>query len=82
MAVIMFFIDVELALLALAIVPMLALLVYALHGRMKTAWMNTRTSIGALTAKVAESVAGIKVTQSFAAKTRTRPSSWRATGGT
>ncbi len=30
--------------------------------------MNTRRSVGALTAKVAESVAGMKVTQSFAAE--------------
>lgn len=67
-AVIMFFINVELAVVALSIVPMLILLVYALHGRMKRAWMNTRRSVGALTAKVAESVAGMKVTQSFAAE--------------
>ncbi len=67
-AIIMFYINVELALLALSIVPMLFLLVYALHGRMKTAWMDTRRSVGALTAKVAESVAGMKITQSFAAE--------------
>ena len=54
--------------IALSIVPMLALLVYLLHGRMKAAWMDTRRSVGALTAKVAESVAGMKVTQSFAAE--------------
>ncbi|MDA4112865.1 MAG: ABC transporter ATP-binding protein/permease [Thaumarchaeota archaeon] len=67
-AIIMFFINAELAVLALTIVPMLAILVYALHGRMKAAWMDTRRSVGALTAKVAESVAGMKVTQSFAAE--------------
>jgi ABC-type multidrug transport system fused ATPase/permease subunit len=67
-AIVMFFINVELAIVALSIVPMLALLVYLLHGRMKEAWMSTRRSVGALTAKVAESVAGMKVTQSFAAE--------------
>jgi ATP-binding cassette, subfamily B, multidrug efflux pump len=67
-AVIMFLINVKLALLALSIIPMLFLLVALLHGRMKEAWMNTRRSVGALTAKVAESVAGIKITQSFAAE--------------
>jgi ABC-type multidrug transport system fused ATPase/permease subunit len=67
-AIIMFFVNVELALLSLTIVPMLVLLVWALHGRMKEAWMSTRRSVGALTAKVAESVAGMKVTQSFAAE--------------
>ena len=67
-AIIMFYINVGLALLALSIVPMLVLLVYGLHGRMKAAWMDTRKSVGALTAKVAESVAGMKVTQSFAAE--------------
>ena len=67
-AIVMFFINVKLALCALSIVPMLFLLVGALHGRMKQAWMNTRKSIGALTAKVAESVAGMKIIQSFAAE--------------
>ncbi|MGA2663562.1 MAG: ABC transporter ATP-binding protein [Nitrososphaerales archaeon] len=67
-AVVMFFVNVQLALLALSIVPLLVLLVYSLHGRMKDAWMNTRRSVSALTAKVAESVAGMKVIQSFAAE--------------
>ncbi len=71
-AIIMCFINLKLALLALTIVPMLFLLVGLLHGRMKEAWMSTRRSVGALTAKVAESVSGMKITQSFAAEAEDR----------
>lgn len=67
-AIVMFFINVKLALCALSIIPMLFLLIGALHGRMKRAWMNTRRSIGVLTAKVAESVQGMRIIQSFAAE--------------
>jgi ABC-type multidrug transport system fused ATPase/permease subunit len=64
--IIMFIISPTLAAYGLSIIPMLILLVYALHGRMKVAWMETRRTIATLTAKVAESVSGMKVTQSFA----------------
>lgn len=67
-AIVMFLINVKLALCALSIIPMLFLLVMALHGRMKKAWMSTRRSIGVLTGKVAESIAGMKIIQSFAAE--------------
>jgi ABC-type multidrug transport system fused ATPase/permease subunit len=71
-AIVMFLINWKLALCALSIVPMLALLIRLLHGRMKEAWMSTRRSIGVLTAKVAESVSGMKVIQSFAAEAEDR----------
>jgi ABC-type multidrug transport system fused ATPase/permease subunit len=66
--VVMFVVNVDLSLYSLTIVPLLFLLILSLQGRMKANWMNTRRSMGAVTAKVAESLAGIKVTQSFAAE--------------
>jgi len=65
---VMLVINWQLALYSLTIVPMLIVLIFSLQKRMKRNWMNTRRSMGALTAKVAESLAGIKVTQSFAAE--------------
>ncbi|HUI00658.1 MAG TPA: ABC transporter ATP-binding protein [Nitrososphaerales archaeon] len=65
---VMLVINWQLALYSLTIVPMLIVMILALQKRMKRNWMNTRRSMGVLTAKVAESLAGIKVTQSFAAE--------------
>jgi len=57
--------DWRLALLSFTVVPLLLLISFAFGKRARTAFRKTRRTISTVTSNIQESIAGVKVTQSF-----------------
>jgi ABC-type multidrug transport system fused ATPase/permease subunit len=62
---IMFYFNLDLALVSFAVIPPLVILTLAFQGRIQTSFVETRKKIAVVTAKLQEGIAGVKVTQSF-----------------
>ena len=63
---IIFSVDTQLAIASLAVVPILAISTHVFRQRARKAYRNTRKTISSVTANLAESISGAKVTKSFA----------------
>jgi ABC-type multidrug transport system fused ATPase/permease subunit len=68
---IMFYLDLRLALLAMAILPVAIVLVYFLGKYSRAAYRKTLITTSGLTARMQEDLAGIKVTQAYAQEKET-----------
>ena len=68
---IMFYLDLRLALLAMAILPVAIVLVYFLGKYSRAAYRKTLITTSGLTARMQEDLAGIKVTQAYAQERET-----------
>lgn len=64
--VVIFAVDLELAIASLAVVPLLLITTIFFRRRLRTAYRSTRKTISSVTANFAESILGAKVTKSFA----------------
>ncbi len=64
--VLMFTVNVELALIAAAIIPLTAWLTLRYGGRMTSTWRALYSSVGDFNARIEENVGGIRVVQAFA----------------
>lgn len=64
--IVIFTVDVQLAFVSLAVVPILAVTTVYIRIRMRDAYRRTRKTISSVTANLAESISGAKVTKSFA----------------
>ena len=64
--IVIFTVDVQLAFVSLAVVPILAVTTVLIRIRMRAAYRRTRKTISSVTANLAESISGAKVTKSFA----------------
>jgi ABC-type multidrug transport system fused ATPase/permease subunit len=64
--IVIFTVDVTMALASLSIVPILLLSTIFFRKRLRTAYRSTRKTISSVTANYAESISGAKVTKSFA----------------
>ncbi len=62
---IMFYFNLNLALVSFVVIPPLVILTLAFQGRIQTSFVETRKKIAIVTAKLQEGIAGVKVTQSF-----------------
>ncbi len=62
----MFAVNVQLALVATCVVPVVAWLTARYGGRMTRTWQDTFTRVGAFNARIGENVQGIRVVQAFA----------------
>jgi ATP-binding cassette subfamily B multidrug efflux pump len=69
---IMFFLDFQLTLLAISIVPVAIVLVWYLGKHSRAAYRRTLITTSGLTARMQEDLAGIKVTQAYAQEEETR----------
>jgi len=69
---IMFFLDFQLALLAISILPVAIVLVWYLGKHSRAAYRRTLITTSGLTARMQEDLAGIKVTQAYAQEEETR----------
>ncbi|MHA1906593.1 MAG: ABC transporter ATP-binding protein, partial [Candidatus Thorarchaeota archaeon] len=63
---VIFSVDVQLALVSLLIVPLLLAATIVFRRRLRKAYRTTRKTISSVTANLAESISGAKVTKSFA----------------
>ncbi|MCK5240512.1 MAG: ABC transporter ATP-binding protein, partial [Candidatus Thorarchaeota archaeon] len=63
---VIFSVDFQLAIVSLVIVPILLVTTVIFRSRMRKAFRNTRKTISSVTANLAESISGAKVTKSFA----------------
>ncbi|MHB8565859.1 MAG: ABC transporter ATP-binding protein [Nitrososphaerales archaeon] len=70
--VIMFIFNVDLSLVALAVIPPLVILTYAMQGRIQLSFVETRRKIAAVTARLQEGISGVRVTQSLAKEDEVR----------
>lgn len=68
-SILMFNINAELALIAIIMVPVLAILVSYSNKKMNTAWRNIYGDIAEINSRVEDSVAGSRVVQSFTNET-------------
>ncbi len=59
-------VDIDLALVSLAVVPLLAVSTHVFRQRAREAYRQTRKTISSVTSNLAESISGAKVTKSFA----------------
>jgi ABC-type multidrug transport system fused ATPase/permease subunit len=64
--IVIFTVDVTMAIASLSIVPILLLSTVFFRKRLRTAYRSTRKTISSVTADYAESISGAKVTKSFA----------------
>jgi ATP-binding cassette subfamily B multidrug efflux pump len=64
--IVIFTVDVTMAIASLSIVPILLLSTVFFRKRLRTAYRSTRKTISSVTANYAESISGAKVTKSFA----------------
>ena len=64
-AVVLFFLDVKLALATLTVLPPMALATAWFRSRSNRAYRNVRERLGLVTATLAEDIAGMRVVQSF-----------------
>jgi len=62
---VMFFLNIRLALVSLAVIPVLLIGTILLGGRVREAYRVTRKKISGVTANLAESISGMRVVQSF-----------------
>lgn len=62
---VMFFLNISLALVSLAVIPILLIGATFLGGRVREAYRVTRKKISGVTANLAESISGMRVVQSF-----------------
>jgi ATP-binding cassette subfamily B multidrug efflux pump len=69
---IMFFLDLQLTLLAISIVPVAIVLVWYLGKHSRAAYRRTLITTSGLTARMQEDLAGMKVTQAYAQEEETR----------
>lgn len=67
---IIFTVDVQLAIVSLAVVPLLGGTAIFFRKKMREAYRSTRKTISSVTANLAESISGAKVTKSFAREKR------------
>ena len=65
-SVVIFTVDVQLALVSMTAIPLLLVSTIHFRKRLKEAYRQTRKTISAVTSNLAESIAGAKVTKSFA----------------
>ncbi|MHA1780654.1 MAG: ABC transporter ATP-binding protein [Candidatus Thorarchaeota archaeon] len=65
-SIVIFTVDVELALITLTVIPILLASTVYFRKRLKEAYRQTRKTISAVTSNLAESISGAKVTKSFA----------------
>ncbi len=68
-SVVIFSVDVQLALVTLSVVPILLVSTIYFRRRLKEAYRKTRKTISVVTSSLAESISGAKVTKSFARET-------------
>lgn len=66
----MFYLSTKMTLVSLAVVPPLVILTLAFQGRIQTSYVETRKKIAIVTAKLAEGISGVRVTQSFVEEDR------------
>lgn len=64
-AVVVFMVDIQLAIITLTVVPVLAIATYYFRKRAREAYRETRKTISKVTANFAETIAGAKVTKTF-----------------
>jgi ABC-type multidrug transport system fused ATPase/permease subunit len=64
-AVVLFFLDVKLALATLTVLPLMAIATAWFRSRSNRAYRNVRERLGLVTATLAEDIAGMRVVQSF-----------------
>ncbi len=64
-AVVLFFLDVKLALATLTVLPLMAIATAWFRSRSNKAYRNVRERLGLVTATLAEDIAGMRVVQSF-----------------
>ena len=69
--IIMFYLDLQLALLAMSVLPVAMVLVYFLGKYSRAAYRKTLITTSGLTARMQEDLAGIKVTQAYAQEKET-----------
>ena len=66
--IVMFTINVELALASSIMLPLIAILIASLQGRIQRSWIKSRVSMARVTSKLSESISGMKLIQSFASE--------------
>jgi ATP-binding cassette, subfamily B, multidrug efflux pump len=66
----MFYLSASMTLVSLAVVPPLVALTLAFQGRIQLSFVETRKKIAIVTAKLAEGISGVRVTQSFVEENR------------
>ncbi len=62
---IMFYLNTQLTLVALVVVPPLVILTLLFQGRIQFSYVETRRKIAAVTSKLQEGISGVRVTQTF-----------------
>ncbi|MFW9800674.1 MAG: ABC transporter ATP-binding protein, partial [Candidatus Thorarchaeota archaeon] len=67
---VIFTVDLQLSVASVAIVPILLVVTVFFRGRLREAYRKTRKTISSVTANLAESISGAKVTKSFARERR------------
>jgi ABC-type multidrug transport system fused ATPase/permease subunit len=66
----MFYLSTSMTLVSLVVVPPLVVLTLAFQGRIQSSYVETRKKIAIVTAKLAEGISGVRVTQSFVEEDR------------
>jgi ATP-binding cassette, subfamily B, multidrug efflux pump len=66
----MFYLSPGMTLVSLTVVPPLVVLTLAFQGRIQSSFVETRKKIAVVTAKLAEGISGVRVTQSFVEEDR------------
>lgn len=64
--IILLLVNVKLALVAIAFIPVMAVFAFIYNGKMKNAFKRNREKIGEINAQIEDSLAGIRVVKSFA----------------
>ena len=63
--IVMFYVNVQLSLLSLTVIPMLVILTLVFQKRIQQSFVETRKKIAVVTSKLQEGISGVRVTQSL-----------------